>query len=226
MSTREKIIGVIAALALIISSVGLILIGGHQSASTSTAPTVGGVTNYDSLTLGQGQPAGAPGMNTYVTSGTCSTASTTLFAVQNPYAASSTITVAELFGTQGATTTDIVIATSTTQYSGLDSAIYNAFASSSASINYKTANFVSLTSIPTTTVFYASSVNNRSGTLFASTTNYYGTSTINNAEITVGPSEYVIGYSTSTTAGLGNGNTVSGTQPIPSSCTYKIEWQR
>lgn len=159
-------------------------------------------------------PILTPGISQIPTVGSCATGTTTLFAIPNPHAATSTVFFGELYGTQGATTTDIVIGTSTAAGISLN----NTFASGVKE------NYFALTKVATSSQFFAIAGQTKYSPEIATTTNANGVAVVQANSITVGPNEMLFGYSTSTFSGSGNGNTTASTASAPSSCTYKFIW--
>lgn len=157
-----------------------------------------------------------PGISQIPITGTCNVASTTLFSIANPFAgtsfATSTVIYGEIYGTNGATTTDIVIGTSTA--AGLP--MTNTFSSGLK------ANFLALSSVATSTQFFAIAGEIKYSFAQATTTTALGAAAVQQPSIILGPTDVLYGYATSTYAGQGNGNTTAATAPTPSSCTYKF----
>ncbi len=160
-------------------------------------------------------------LQTQVVTGTCITSSSTILAFQNPFAATSTMTQFQIAGTQGATTTDILVATSSS------SAAPNTMAVAGTSTLGE--NIMGLERISTSTTFYsvagakigpgkgyANPTGNVGGTGFAYTTNI---------PIVLGPSEWVLAYSTSSWTGQNTGAQAAGIGAVPASCSYKAELQ-
>lgn len=197
------------------------------------AHNAGGVLDYepfDFFVATQGYWSGVPngktpsdsnGQLTSTSVGACSTASSTLFAVQNPFngtngfANGTTTAYITLYGNQGATTTDILVGTSTV----------SAVAASGATSTLAET-LVGAFGVPTSSPFYISSGNTnvfpRASALTGSTNLY-----VNNSEIVVGVSQYLLGFSTSTYLGGANtGGNGAGQVSTPASCTYKIVWYR
>lgn len=153
-----------------------------------------------------------PGIQQLTVVGACfdnnnGVATTSLFAV-NPFfgVGTSTVIYGNIYGTNDATTTDIAVGTSTTPALP--------FNSSSATLKE---NYMFLSGVSTTSQFFLSA---------GLTKNISITSGVNAAGVVVGPTEYLLGYSTSTTAGKGNGGLTAGTVPAPASCTYKFIFSR
>lgn len=218
--------GVIAVIALIIAVIGVFTPVGKSVIKSfgATPQNCGGtVTCFTDLAVNNfyntavqylGGSTLATSYSSQVVTGTCATASTTLFAIANPYSATSTATSIVLFGTQGATTTDMVVGTSTT-----------AFVSGAATnVSTVNANFLALTSVATSTQFYFVSGDTKYSFNEGTTTTTGGVPMVNQAKITLAPGESLVGYSTSTWSGSGNGN--ASIPSIPTSCTYKVEFRK
>lgn len=142
---------------------------------------------------------GANSVTQKVSTGTCSAASTTLFAVLNPFTATSTVVVQQIVGTGQATTSSLLVGTSTKSVGLAASDVSPTLVNSS-------------NGLATSTKFYfASGVS--VGTGFTALGS--GTS----QEVGVGPSEYVVGFSTTTASGSGGANYTGG-----QNCTYKLLW--
>lgn len=147
--------------------------------------------------------------------GTCSTASSTLFAV-NPFfgQATSTVTFANIQGTQGATTTDILVGTSTTPSAGPTVAV------ATSSVNRS---LFGMMGVATSSNFdsYAGITAGDNGYTVPSSGTYQASA----VSIIVAPTEYVLGFSTSTNGGIRNGGTGATQVGVPSSCTYKLTFK-
>ena len=147
-----------------------------------------------------------------VTSGSFNTGTSTLFAVQNPLAATSTVTFAQIQGQNpSATSTDILIATSTTPSpAGL------AVATSSLNENimglFNTGAGKQFYSVAGATIGSNVGYNNPAGGTYRTTGTFV-----------VGPNEYIIGFATSTNP-VSNGGTTTATLGIPTSGSYKFIW--
>jgi len=205
MAINKKIAAI--ALIVLLALAGLILhkkgvtITGALSPNSNPSTDFTYVRASDTLEtdgyLVTGGSYGANSVTMRVSTGTCSAASTTLFAVANPFTATSTVVVQQIVGTGQATTSSLLVGTSTKSV-GL------------ASTDVSPTLVNSTNGLATTTKFYfASGVS--VGTGFTPLGS--GTS----AEVGVGPSEYIVGYSTSTSATAGG--YVAG-----QNCTYKLLW--
>ena len=140
--------------------------------------------------------------------GPCITSSSTIFAFQNPVAATSTLTLFNLWGTNGATSTDIVVATSTSQY-----------VPATASVSNLGENILGMSTVGTSTQFY--SVAGQSigpGTGYNSAS---GASYKTNMYTVLGPNEWVVGFASSTYTSSRAGALGAGLYSIPTSCVYK-----
>jgi hypothetical protein len=144
----------------------------------------------------------------------CNTGTSTLFSVQPPSGATSTVTMLSITGLQGATTTDIVVATSTV----ISPALTTSTATSSLN-----ANILNLAAVSANSQFRSvAGVTVGSGLGY---TNPKGIpSSASNLSFDVGPNDYLLGFSTSTAA-TGSGGRGAAQVSIPKSCTVKIEWQ-
>lgn len=196
-------------------------IGGRGGTSNGdTIQLDGSLTLGTFLTVGAGTGASvsagqATGLTEYPVTGTCNTASSTIFAISNPFAATSTLVFAEIGGTQGATTTDIVVATSTTLYP----ARANATATSSLG-----ANILNLAAISASTQFFATAgATLGSGSGFTNPKGIVGS--VSQVPIVLGPNETIVAVSSSTalTGGGGYGATQVS---VPSACVYKLNFRR
>lgn len=132
------------------------------------------------------------------TVGSCNSASSTLFAVLNPFSATSTATLVSLQAVGNATTSQLAVGTSTTS-TGLGSVSQSLVAS---------------TTVATSSAFFIAS-----GIASGSGASYLTPATPLMRSIVVGPSQYVAGYA---------GASSQGTQYTSgfTSCTYSIRWER
>lgn len=138
--------------------------------------------------------------------GNCNTASSTLFSLQPPNNASSTLAFFKVTGTQGATTTDIVVATSSTPYT-------SGFTQATSTL---AENIMGLAGVAANSKFESVA-----GVLMGSAKGYTspkGNTYATNAMVEVGPTDSVIAFSTTTNVSGGGPNIA-----IPS-CTYKAVW--
>lgn len=137
-------------------------------------------------------------------------ASSTVIAI-GPFTASSTITQLMLSGTQGATTSDIVVGTSTTPY-------VNAGTGTSTLAE----NVMGLFSVTNATQFFSII-----GTTLGSSKGYTsasGGTYKTNAGIGIGVGDYLLVFSTSTNP-TNNGGTSATAVSVPASLTLKYEFQ-
>lgn len=145
-------------------------------------------------------------------------ASSTLFSVQNPFNATSTLTFASISGIQGATTTDILVGTSTTA------------APLGLSVNSTTTALVGQNTFAMYSVTAGSRFFSSAGVTMGPGTGYKapsgGTYPTSQAEIVMGPSEYLVGFSTSTLGGATNGGLGATQIAVPASCAYELEFTR
>lgn len=228
MSKNKIIIG--GLLALIVLGIGFWLMQPHQpSQNLQSGAPLGGVgsggtlspngtyvypnpTNLDYLRanaleavqlLNLGGGSLTTGIQMLPTIGSsCNTGTSTLFAVQNPFAATSTAQLVRMQVGGNATTSSLLVGTST-----------GSGPSSSASVS---ASLVSSTNgIATGTTQWAASGN----------LSYSGNGFINGAAtnefILVKPTEWVVAFSTSTATGAG----AAGYSPTESTCNYKLLWE-
>lgn len=142
----------------------------------------------------------------------CNIASSTMAFVQSPFgAATSTATLVEVKGTNAATSTDILIATSTTSApAGL------AVATSSVHES-----IMGLFAVPANAQFYSvagQSIGPSAGYNVANGGTYQ-----THTYTVVGPNEGILLFSTSTNP-TGNGGLTASTLGVPSSCTIVINW--
>ncbi len=204
--TKVKLaIGVILV-AIVIAIVYLL---GHKAAVGTygaISPTDGSATNFTEITasvgaqlatLFLGGTTAATSIGEQVSTGSCASATTTTFAVLNPFTATSTATLQQFYGVGNATTTLFNIGTSTV---------------SSIPTTGLTGSLVINASVATGTQFFLSS-----GIRYGGLALDAGSASLRT--IIVGPSEYVAGYATTTISGMGTN--YSGTY---TSCVYKIRW--
>lgn len=162
-------------------------------------------TVYSGLVAAQlfiGGTTAASSVGATVSSGTCNAgsyaASSTQFAVQNPFGATSTATLFTVSGTGQSTSSSLLIGTST-QSTGILSTV------SPTLVNVTVA-----TSAP---FFVAGGVTVGSTGYLSSGANTFRT-------VVVGPTDYIVGFSTSTATGAGAAQYTPGI-----TCAYKIEWR-
>lgn len=165
------------------------------------------------------------GVYHYSVGGDCLTntnlATSTLFAIQNPAAATSTLIMLHIYGTQGATTTDFVVGTSTTP---APSTLINATTTFPAT---GSSTYMGAFAVPTSSAYFLAgneTDNFAHDAAITRVSNY-----TNQAIMTLGPTEYLIGISTSTFGGGNagrNGSLTSGLMGIPSTCHYSAEFVR
>lgn len=188
---------------------GSTAIPAQQNAESST---ISGFFSESLATIGtffQGGHNSDPlSVASYATVGTCADGSTTLFGLANPFSATSTAQLVALSGTDGTTTIDILVGTST-------------IATAPAGSNLASPTLLKATLIATSTPFYTSSgvaVGPGTGYTEPGTTNY---------TIAVGPSEYLVGQATSSYPGA-SATGVSGITNAANTfnCTYKVLWMK
>lgn len=205
MDIQKIVIGAVAVLALAVGSLAAFRAPVPADNTQNFGALTGPAINSPWISIG--------GIPEWYSKGSCSTASSTIFAVQNPWSATSTVEYVSLVGTEGATTTDILVATSTT----------NAPATGLNSTSTLGANVINLAAITNGTNFSTlAGFTIGPGKGYASPKSIPGSTSV--GEFMVGPSEYVLGFSTST--GSGNGGLASNQLSIPASCTYEIWWIR
>lgn len=178
--------------------------------------TDGPVSLYNYLQFQSGTAAASAATSTsYEMTGqatSCITSSSTVFAIQNPFAATSTLVVDSFSGTMGATTSDMLVATSTTP----------APATGLSATSSLGANIFQIAAVAANTKFYSvAGVTIGPGKGYTNPKGIPGSNSFQT--IVVGPSEWVIGFSTST--GSGSGGTASGQVSVPSSCTFHSHWE-
>ena len=207
---KKIIIGVVVVLVVGLV-VGYVV---HQPATITTSKGIGTPTGFDNVVIIGGVRQGVPtsefpvapavntvignGLATLITSGSLSTGTSTLQIIANPFNATSTITQSQIQIIGMATTSSIIMGTTT--------------ATSGLTISNVTASLINTASIAKgSQVFVSGGITlGNSGYVSA------GSGTVN--EIVVGPLESV-GIFASTTAGTyGNASVTSG--------VYTIEWQR
>lgn len=194
----------IATLAYFHTGVGkaVTALGTAVSCAGNTTCIVGDLNLSGAFAFGGVDPSSD--LQQQVSLGTCNTgayaASSTQFAVQNPFNATSTVAVETLYGTGQATTTSFSIGTST-RATGIASTIGKTLASAAK--------------VATSTQFY----------LISGQTTLLGSGQISSgttvSKIVVGPTQYVAMYATSTATGAGSKRYTAGL-----TCTYKLRWQR
>lgn len=142
----------------------------------------------------------------------CAAGTSTLAFIQSPFgAATSTVAMTIIRGTNGATTTDILIGTSTVPSLAIGAA--------TSSLNQ---NVLGLFTVPTTTQFYSvagQTIGPNAGYNSASGGTYR-----TNAMTVVGPTEGLLVFATSTYGGTRNGGTGASQVAIPSSCVIETNW--
>lgn len=145
------------------------------------------------------------GLKTVITAVSCvanSAATSTQFAQANPFAATSTATFKYLNAVGQATTTTLLVGTST--------------ATTGRTSSNVSATFINLSIATSSVVFTAPGVNVGPGTGYTTS----GTGTFRT--VVVGPTEAVVATATSTAGGAG----AAGYTPGLTSCSGYIEWQR
>lgn len=196
---------------------GVTILGG---ASPAVEQGRGGDSNYDSIVLESGLTIGGAGSLNRGTStspasiaerqviGTCADATTTIFALLNPYSATSTFELRLLTGINGTTSIALYAGSSTTAYAPKNG-------------NVVSTSVVNATPIATSTSFDISGgVGAGCGVGCPSA----GAGTA--IRVLVGPSQYIVGQATSSTAGAYSSTELQGITNTTNtfSCTYKGLW--
>jgi hypothetical protein len=148
------------------------------------------------------------GVQSFTSTASCITGTSTVFSIRNPLNATSTLAYASIRGLNGATTTDIIVGTSTTP----------APAGTAVATTSIVGNIFGLYSIAANATF--SSV---AGVTMGPGTGYKapsaGTYPTSQSRVVIGPGEYVIGFSTSTNP-TNNGGITASTLSLPVSCLF------
>lgn len=206
-STLKTILGTTLILILVI--VGILVVADHAGKVAGATTPSQTTAFYSTESMGSpllilGGAAAGPnsGSNLQIqpTTGTCTTGTSTMFAVANPFAATSTVTLAEVWGQNAARTTDFFIGTTTLP--------------SVAATSTVNSNLIAMASIASGAQFF-SVAGLKTGPGLGYTSPAGGAGGLSNPEIVVGPTENIVGYATST--GIAGGNGVT-------SCTYKFLW--
>lgn len=167
------------------------------------------VTSTGNMVVSSGETFTQGSLNSEVISGTCNAgayaASSTLFAIANPFNATSTATFDDIYGTGQATTSQLLVGTST-----LSSGLASTNVSASFINNTTMAN-----SVATSSAFYFAP-----GTTAGSGAGFSLAGGANMRTIQVGPSDFVVGYASSTATGGGATSYVPGI-----GCTYNVEFK-
>lgn len=155
---------------------------------------------------GQSVTNGAPQVINY-------TGSTTLFSIQNPFGATTTLQYGEVYGTDGTSSIALLVGTST-QPTGISNG------------GFSVANNISPTiinaSLSTSTQFFTAS-----GVTVGSAAGFQSAGTGSFTEIQVGPNDYVVGYATTTYSNTPGGVTsITDSARSKLSGTYSFEWYR
>lgn len=214
MSIKKKL-GIAALAALVLVGIYAFVHSSHKDSVAQAAPSnCGGsvtcftdvaVSNlYSTVRFWLGGSTDSTAVSEIPTIGSCNTASSTLFAVANPFNATSTVTVQSVEITGQATTSSLLVGTST-KSTGLASTDVSATLVNSS-------NGIATSSL----VFTSSGITVGPGTGYLSA----GSNTFRT--IVVGPSENLVAYSTTTATGAGAANYTPGF----SSCSYKATWRR
>ncbi len=146
--------------------------------------------------------------------GSCvNAATTTEFAVANPFNATTTVEVDMINLGGNATTTNLQVGTSTS------AGTFNGGTGLWTGVSASLINTASTTgSIATSTVYWGISGNTLTQTVNGSGLGFLSAGANTVSKILVGPKEFVVGYATGTSATAGfNGNF--------STCAYKLKWQ-
>lgn len=221
---NKKIIILGGVVLLIVGVVAGLALRSSEPVTKAIDTGTGTPTEFDGIAINGGIRVGVPsseypmapaaqtvvgnGLATLPTSGSFADATTTIFAVANPFLATSTASCPILQGQNGTTTIDILVGTSTKQYLTKNSDV--------------SATLINSTLIATSTkIFLSSGITVGPGTGFNSS----GTGTF--PKIVVGPSEFLVGLATSSYAG----SSATGKQGITNtnntfSGTYACLWER
>lgn len=138
----------------------------------------------------------------------CSTASSTIFSVQNPFVGTSTLLELEITALNGATTTDIMVGTSTVPSPALTTSTATSSLGANILALFGFTNAAQLSVI----------ANSDSGYETDGASSVTVSKAI--APVIVGPNVYVYGFSTSTGSGSGSRTIPS----VPVSCTVEMKW--
>lgn len=207
MSRIKIIIGVVVAVIVL----GLVIVFSHTDsvagATTPSTSTAGYFTeSMGSPLLILGGAVTGPNIGSFIQEapsiGSCNTGTSTLFLVANPFSATSTVTV-QTFSAQGNATTSTLLIGTTTKTTG------QSVVSSDVS-----ATMVNTTIATGTQAFTSSGITVGPGTGYTSA----GAGTFRT--IVLGPNESVAAYATSTATGAGAANY----SPAFTSCTYKLRF--
>jgi len=190
-------------------AVAIIAIGGYffpqtkaifGNAATDIQNTVYSGLTTAQLFIGNGSVAGSIGST--ISTGSCNAgayaASSTLFAVANPFNATSTVTLQVISGTGQATTSSMLVGTSTAS-TGIATTLGGTLANFSAA---------------TTSPFWVS------GGVTVGSAGYTSAGANTFRTIVVSPSEFVVAEATSTATAGGAAAYTPGV-----ACTYKLEWK-
>jgi hypothetical protein len=200
---------IISGIVVVLAALGIVFLIPQKQAEQTSEPTSGALTGplISSPWLSWG------GVYDYRVKGSCNTASSTILAIANPWQATSTLVHFSILGTMGATTTDLVVATSTIA----SPAYTTTTATSSLGENILGAQIAANAQF-----FSVAGVSLGAGTGY---TNPTLNGFVSNRAVGIGPSEYVIGFATSTAA-AGAGGRGAGQVSVPSSCTYEAVFIR
>lgn len=223
MTSIQKLwCGVVVA--IVIAVIGCFTPVGRQTVSTASQSfgTIYDTFTGDFFVALQGFQLGSSRTGYLTTAGgviPCSTGTSTIFAI-GPFTATSTLTQLIIRGTQGATTTDITIGTSTTP--SISSGTSNAGTTTLQE------NLLGIASIATGTPFNAAAgvtMGSSRGFNSAAGTPFSGSAYRTTALAQFGVGDYILGFSTSTFIGGTTGGTTTATVATPASCTVLYEYQ-
>lgn len=194
----------VGLVAILVIALGVLYFTKTNHTFGNSAPDVQN-TVYSGIVAPQiflGNTTAAGSIGSIASTGSCNAgsyaASSTLFAVANPFAATSTVTLQVISGTGQATTTSLAVGTSTTA-TGVATTIGGTLANISAG---------------TTTPFWTS------GGVTVGSAGYVSAGANTFRTIVVGPNDFVVAVGTSTATGAGAANYSPGL-----SCAYKMEWK-
>lgn len=206
MKTAGAFAGVIIAILVVVGLIygAIHLVSGRGGTSNADTYVLDGSITTGTFvsagtTLALGTASGGTGVSQAVSTGSCNSATSTVFAVANPYSATSTAELIMLSGIGNATTSSLTVGTST-RTTGLTSALYGILANVSIS----------------TSSSFAISGGVRNGPIG----NIVDAGSASVMRIIVGPNETVGAYSTTTATGAG----AAGFVNTFGSCTYKVRW--
>lgn len=195
-------------LVIILGFLGTVLLR-KDTVAGAISPTDVSATNFTEITASVGAQLATlflggvtadTSIGEQVSTGSCASATTTIFAVANPFSATSTVRLQSFKGIGNATTTLLYVGTST--------------ASTGLALTNVSPTLVNAASVATSTQFITSSG------ITVGSLGYLSSGSGTFPTISVGPSDYIVAFATTTATGAGAAN-YSGTY---SSCVYKLRW--